>query len=320
MDRIRIQNDATYFPVSLTDVMLAAPLLSRVLLRATLPGKVLQVAALGAYTVSALQDWADRRGIRRIDFLREFGADVHHLAPMAEEDRAAEVRTLAARLNRDYVALTISRGELAEVVDGHLTSFIAGVTDQRVETSTEVRSFGLAQVLFPFALGACDFLSGDVSIFRDTGVLEPHVIAHEFCHRKGYYRELEAQALAYLALASSGDPVLVQSALLERLHRHIRVLSAEDEEQFQSRLKESGLREELSVQLLALRPRAGVLSRPVSAAMRRLYEERMKLTGQNGLSDYDRGFTEFLHAFEHSSTARQPVPRGARPEDSVSAA
>ena len=32
MDHIRISNDATYFPVSLTDVMLAAPLVSRVIL------------------------------------------------------------------------------------------------------------------------------------------------------------------------------------------------------------------------------------------------------------------------------------------------
>ena len=49
------------------------------------------------------------------------------------------------------------------------------------------------------------------------------------------------------------------------------------------------------------------------AAMKALYEERMKLTGQNGISDYDRGFTDFLHTFEHSATARQPVPAAARP-------
>src|SRR5690606_10583805 len=125
------------------------------------------------------------------------------------------------------------RAELATVVDEHLTSYVAGITGQRVETSAEVRSFGLVQGIFPFALGACDFLSGDIAIFRDTGVFEPHVIAHEFCHRKGYYKELEAQALAYLALVSSGDPLLVQSALCERLHRQIRVLSNEDEGRFQ---------------------------------------------------------------------------------------
>lgn len=320
MDRIRISNDATYFPVSLTDVMLAAPLVSRVLLGATLPGKVLQVAALGAYAVSALQDWGDRRGIRRIDFLHEFGADVHRLRPMTLEQREDEVRVLAARLNREFVTLSIPRGELARVVDGHLTRYIAGITGQRVETSTEVRSFGLVQVLFPFALGACDFLSGDIAIFQDTGVFEPHVIAHEFCHRKGYYKELEAQALSYLALVSSGDPVLVQSTLCERLHRQIRVLADEDETRFGEIAEGSGLRRELLDELLKLRPRPGVLARPVSAAMRTLYDERMKLTGQNGLSDYDRGFTDFLHSFEHSADARQPVPPGARPAGSAAAA
>lgn len=313
MERIRISNDATYLPVSLTDVMLAAPLVSRVLLGATLPGKVIQLAALGTYAVSAMQDWADRRGIRRVDFLREYGADVQHLQPMDDADRQQEIRTLAARLNREYVALSLPRAELAQVIDEHLTGYIAGVTGQRVETSTEVRSFGLVQLIFPFALGACDFLSGDIAIFRDTGVFEPHVIAHEFCHRKGYYKELEAQALAYLALVSSGDPVLVQSALCERLHRQVRVLAKEDEELFDQIVEGSGLRQELRDQMLELRPRPGVLSRPISAAMRALYEERMKLTGQNGLSDYDRGFTDFLHTFETSSTARQPVPAEGRP-------
>lgn len=313
MERIRISNDATYLPVSLTDLMLAAPLLSRVLLGATLPGKVVQVAALGTYAVSALQDWADRRGIRRVDFLREFGADVRHLQPMEEAQREEEVRVLAARLNRDYVAASIPRAELAARVDEHLTRYIAGITGQRVETSREVRSFGLVQLVFPFALGACDFLSGDIAIFRDTGVFEPHVIAHEFCHRKGYYKELEAQALAYLALVSSGEPVLVQSALCERLHRQVRVLAQEDEERFDQIVEESGLREELRKQLQQLRPQPGVLSRPISSAMRSLYEERMKLTGQNGLSDYDRGFTDFLYTFENSTSARQPVPAAARP-------
>lgn len=312
MDRIRISNDATYLPVSLTDVMLAAPLVSRVLLGVTLPGKVVQVAALGTYAVSAIQDWADRRGVRRIDFLKEFGADVHHLQPMDEAERQEEVHALAQRLNREYVSLMLPRAELAEVVDDHLTRYIAAITGQRVETSREVRSFGLAQLVFPFALGACDFLSGDIAIFRDTGVFEPHVLAHEFCHRKGYYKELEAQALAYLALVSSGDPVLVQSALCERLHRNVRVLAEEDEERFEKILEDAGLREELRDELLKLRPRPGVLSRPISAAMRAVYEERMKLTGQNGLSDYDRGFTDFLHTFESSLAARQPVPNAAR--------
>ena len=34
--------------------------------------------------------------------------------------------------------------------------------------------------------------------------------------------------------------------------------------------------------------------------------------GQNGISDYDTGFTNFLYTFETSATARQvPPPAGA---------
>ena len=34
----------------------------------------------------------------------------------------------------------------------------------------------------------------------------------------------------------------------------------------------------------------------------------MRLTGQNGVSDYDLGFTNFLYTFETSDTARQVPP------------
>src|SRR5690606_18573085 len=133
-----------------------------------------------------------------------------------------------------------------------------------------------------------------ISIFRDTGIFEPHVIAHELSHRKGYYRELEAQALAYLALVRSGEPVLVQSALAGRLHRHLRVLAEDDEERFQALVDEAGLRPEIREPFLRLRAASSALTEQVASAMRVLYEERMRLTGQNGLSDYDRGFTNLL--------------------------
>jgi hypothetical protein len=170
-----------------------------------------------------------------------------------------------------------------------------------------VRDFSVARLIFPFALGACDFLSGDVTLFRDVGVFEPHVIAHEFSHRKGYWKELEAQALAYLSLTSSGEPVLIQSALCERLHRDLRALVGDDRPAFRDRVTRSSLRPELKDQFLELErgPTAGPIDRQLEIVMRRLYDERMRLTGQNGLSDYDVGFTNFLYTFELSLTARQ---------------
>jgi hypothetical protein len=311
---VRIANAATYWPVAPTDVVLAVPLAARLLLGATPVGRVVQAAAYGAYAASAIQDWAARRGVRKIDFLQEFGADVRHLTPMPPEVREEEIRYLTQRLNDEFTARRIPRRELAVEVDRHLTTYIAGITGQRVATSTEVRDFSIARLLFPFALGACDFVSGDVAVFRDAGILEPHVIAHEFSHRKGYWKELEAQALAYLSLAASAEPVLVQSALCERLHRDWRAVVGDDRAAFRDRVERSDLRSEVRAQLLDLDRGAAVRGTPrqIDLVMRRLYDERMRLTGQNGLSDYDAGFTNFLYTFELSSTARQtPPPAGA---------
>lgn len=311
-DKIRIANAATYWPVAPTDVVLAVPLAARLLLGATPIGRVVQAAAYGAYAASALQDWAARRGVRKIDFLREFGADVRHLTPVPRDVREQQVSLLIERLNDEFTAERIPRRELAVEVDRHLTNYIAGVTGQRVETSTEVRSFSMVGLFFPFALGACDFVSGDVTVFRDVGVFEPHVIAHEFSHRKGYWKELEAQALAYLSLTASESPVLMQSAHCERLHRTWRALIGDDRPAFRDRVERSSLRPELRAQFLDLQRGAaqGTPSRQVEGLMRRMYDERMRLTGQNGLSDYDVGFTNFLYTFELSSTARRKLAEG----------
>ena len=215
---------------------------------------------------------------------------------MTEEERQEEVKDLVAVLNRDYQSIELSRGELAKVVNEQLTTYIASITGQRVETSDEVRSVALAKILFPFALGACDILSGDVTIFRDSGIFEPHIIAHEFCHRKGYYKELQAQAIAYLALSTSDHPVLVQAALAERLHRNLRVLADGDLDVYHRLVKESLLRDELAKDFHAIRPEPSAYERAVWTVMKPIMEERMRMTGQNGLSDYDAGFTDFIHA------------------------
>ncbi|MCI0432981.1 MAG: DUF3810 family protein [Gemmatimonadetes bacterium] len=312
MQTIRIPNEATYSPVSLTDIAIAAPLLSRIVLGTTLPGLALQTAAMVVYAGSAAQDWYQRLGVRRIDFMREFGADVRHLPALPRAAREAEMRILAERINDGYTEDRLGLSELAGRVDDHLIDFMAGITDQRIETSREVRDFSLARLIFPFALGAADIFSGDIAIFHDTGVFAPHIVAHEFAHRKGYYRELDAQALAYLALCASGEPMMVQSALCERLHRNVRVVAGDDEAAFDRIVQDLDLREELEAQFMHLRPSLGPLGRPIADAMRTLYDLRMRATGQNGIADYDEGFTRFLHAFETSARARQRPPAAGR--------
>jgi hypothetical protein len=307
-DEVRIPNAATYWPVAPSDVVLGAPLAARLLFGISPLGRLVHGVAVGAYLGSALQDWVARRDIRKIDFRREFGADLHHLDVMSRELREEEVPLLVQQLNDEYTAKRLPRRELAVEVDRHLTRYIASVTGQRVETSAEVRNFSVATLIFPFALGACDMLSGDVAVFRDLDVFEPHVIAHEFSHRKGYWRELEAQALAYLSLTSSGEPLLKQSALCERLHRQLRVLVSHDAPAYKKRINQSDLRIELRTQFLALDRGSDSGPGEIETLMRNLYDARLRLTGQNGLADYDVGFTNFLYTFERSSEARQPFP------------
>jgi hypothetical protein len=311
LETIRIPNEATYSPIPLTDLALGAPLLSRILLGATLPGLALQTAALTIYAGSAFQDWVERLGVRRIDFGREFGADHRKPPAMPPDERQRETALLAERINDGYTKEVPRLRELAPLVDRHLIDYIAGITDQRVITSTEVREFSLAKFIFPFALGAADILSGDISIFHDTGVFQTHVLAHEFCHRKGYWRELDAQVLAYLAMTASGDDALVQGALCERLYRDVHVMTGEDRAAFEREIGRLRLRPEIEDTFLRLRPDPGAMG-PFADAMRTLYDARMRVTGQNGLSDYDQGFTDFLYGFERSETARQRPPlRGA---------
>ncbi len=311
MEDIHIPNDATYAPFSLTDVIATAPLASRLLLGMTLPGRVLSAAALGMYAGSALKDWVSRRDVRWVDFQREFGCDVKTLEPMPTPARRDEIIRLAARLDEGFTDERIPRKELAVAVNEHLTEYVAGITGQRVHTSSEVRDFTLARLVFPFAMGVCDVVSGDVALFRDTGIFEPHIICHEFVHRKGYWKELHAQALSYFALMSSGDPVMVQSALAERLHRQLKVLAGDDHQAYHDQVDELGMRSELSEELHRLRPDPGVYESSVSVVMKKLYDERLKLTGQNGLSDYDEGFTNLLWTFSRSRRARQEARQAA---------
>ena len=307
MKKIVIPNIATRAPVALTDILMSAPLASRLLLGASAPGQVVAAAAAGFYAGCALRDWAARRGVVYVDFQAEYGADVGTLPEMPEEARRAEAEQIAAAFRDGFTEARIPRAELASRVGRRLTAYLASITGQEVVFSASVRDFTLAKMLFPSALGACDALGGDIALFQDTGLLEPHVIAHEFCHRVGYLKELHAQVLAYLALRTSGEPVLVQAARAERLLRHASVLVGREPRRVGPMLAELGLPAPMVEGLLQTRPatRAG-REGALSQGMRTLYDRRMRVMGQNGLSDYDEGFTSLLWALGRSEVARQP--------------
>src|SRR5690606_4545247 len=111
----------------------------RVFLGATLPGRMLQAAAVGVYAGSSLKDWLARRHAIRIDFATAFGADVFDLEIQPEEERRRELLRLSAALNDGWIERRVPRPELARLVDHYLTTYIASITGQRIETSVEVR-------------------------------------------------------------------------------------------------------------------------------------------------------------------------------------
>jgi len=310
MERIVIPGAATYVAVSLSDLMVGAPLASQILLGATAPGQVIAAASLTAYLGSAARDAWARRGVRPVDFQDAFGADVSTFEDQPRDARLWEIQLLGSALNEEYTDRVLRREQLAALVDEALTATIASITGQQIITSTEIRSHGMARLLMPSALGTCDPISGDVAIYQDLGPCAPHVIAHEFAHRKGYLKELHAQVLAYAAQRGSAHPVLVQAARLERLTRQLNVYQRHSPtpETAESLVDRAMLRPELRDVVLAMVPEPG--ERKWSAT-RSLYDKRMRVMGQNGLTDYDEGFTNVLWTFARSETATAPRIFGA---------
>ena len=306
-DEIWIANRATYWPVAPIDLVVGAPLVVRALLGVTPIGRVVQGAVLGAYLANAVRDWHDRRGIRKIDFRREFGADVHHLVPMPREVREAEVRMLAERLKRVSFRSDAQAGSSRSRSHRHLTRYIASITGSwcHERRGARLRPLKLAVPVRARGVRRAGRVISRSS--RTPGPSSPRPRAR-VQHRKGSWKELHAQALAYLAMVTSGEPVLRQAARLERFYRHLCVLAGKQGGAFDRLAGSAALRPELGKVLGELRPPAGAVARKVEAGMRQVYDTRMRMTGQAGISDYELGFTNFLYTFQTSTTARQTPP------------
>ena len=86
------------------------------------------------------------------------------------------------------------------------------------------------------------------------------------------------------------------------------MLAGKESGAFERLAATAALRPELGTVLADLRPPATAVGRQVEAGMRQVYDTRMRMTGQAGVSDYDVGFTNYLYTFETSTTARQTPP------------
>ena len=308
-DEIWIANRATYWPVAPIDLVVGAPLVVRALLGVTPLGRVVQGAVLGAYLANAVRDWHNRRGIRKIDFRREFGADLHHLVPMPREVREAEVRILAERLNDEFIPQRRPRRELAVEVDRHLTRYIASITGQRVrherrgarlrplEARVPVRARGLRR-----AVGRRRDLQGH----RPPRAARRSRTSSATARATG--RSCTRRCSPISRWSPPGSPSCGRPRGSSASIATCACWRASESGAFERLAATAALRPELGTVLGALRPPATAVGRTVEAGMRQVYDTRMRMTGQAGISDYDVGFTNFLYTFETSTTARQTPP------------
>ena len=211
---------------------------------------------------------------------------------MPKDQRVKEAETLIEKLNDEFVEQSYSNNELGKRVDEVVTSYIAALTGQRIETSSRIRKTGVIPYLLPIAEGFTDPFGGEVWVPNKKKVRRPHIVAHEFCHRKGYRQELEVQILAYFALRTSEDPIFRQAAYAERLYRTLDSLSQSEQS---SVLEQHPVREELKEDICDT-PKLNPLQLAVLIPFSGLYLLKMKKTNQTGgFKDYGEGLINFIH-------------------------
>jgi len=238
---------------------------------------------------------------KKINFLETFGADIKHLNEMPLEERAREESVLIQKVNDEYSPPSNNRREITEKVEEVVTAFLSGYTGERVETKGKVRKNNLiGKVFYPFALGITNPMDGDITVPGGLGVMEAGTIAHETAHRKGYMKEMEAQVIAYLALSTSGDKELVQSANCDRLLYQMRSMASKRRVRIKN-IQNSGLRDEIKRDFLKC-CRRGPYAALMRTAITPIYVLRMKLSGQKNMDDYSKGFTNFLYTIGNKVT------------------
>lgn len=245
----------------------------------------------GGYFISAGID--KLKGFRRdIDFKQHFGIEPRSAEVMPKDARIKEAGTLIEKLNDEFVAQEYTSRELGQMVDEIVTTYIASLTGQRIETSHRVRERGVLLYLSGM-VGITDRGGGDVWVTNRRRVRMPHFIAHEFCHRKGYANELEVQILAYFALKGSDEPAFRQAALAERLYR---TLSSLPESEKTLVLEKKPVRNELQNDICPTY-KMNPLQLAFAIPFAFLYLAKMKATKQaGGFKDYGEGLTNFLYA------------------------
>lgn len=247
-----------------------------------------------ASSISSLIDVIRADGIKQLDLKSKFGCNKSNLPEMQLEARVKEMELLVEKLNDEFIKDTRTIDEMSGKINNLLTEQISKYTQQRVYTSDKVRTSTIMRVFAPRALGAYLFIGQEVYLLRNYGIFNPHIVAHELSHRKGYRKELDAQILAYITLNNSDDLYFRQSANAERLVRQINVCKNFPETEKDVERVYSLLRTEFKNAYDKLK-KCGIIENLWGKA---LYPPRwayMKLTKQDK-TDYSRAFTNFLYA------------------------
>ncbi|MBM3200003.1 DUF3810 domain-containing protein [Candidatus Woesearchaeota archaeon] len=336
----RIPNLITYVPVSISDLIIGGLIIfygSRLLNLGidVLPKDVLPYAnhvinwymphysnmlvctTFGADMISGITDYLARPRIsQKKDVSEKLGVT---RKPVDKETRIKKIDDICLEISDGYTEKKYSLKEEAKIANNSLEEIVYKIEGIRLKTSDKIKNSYLMKYLMPHALGRCDVISSDITMFQKIPYISFSILAHELAHRKRYFKENNAEVLAHLAGFATRDPVFIQSSKVSRLRRECQTLfekygkTTKEErkqlnEEYQDFLNDLSLPYNIKNAILKSEfQKNNILTEGIKKGQTALYTLMMKVFGQKeGPLRYTKVFTEDLYALEekyHSSEA-----------------
>jgi hypothetical protein len=207
----------------------------------------------------------------------------------------SDARRLINAINEEYCETDCSLDELNNQVGEAIERYLFKRTGENIGFSHKIKQG--SKIIYDYLgiIGITNIIDRDITLFKVNKHFSPFVSAHEFCHRIGYFRELDANVIAYQALIESGNPVLRQSARLMRLDYTLDLLMKDSEDTKSDIARKYGLREEFYQDLEFYDDNRTGLAKIGYKTFISAYGLMMKLTNQNGIAGYSLGFINYLH-------------------------
>ncbi|MCM2325162.1 MAG: DUF3810 family protein [Candidatus Woesearchaeota archaeon] len=207
----------------------------------------------------------------------------------------SDVKKLIRAINEEYSETDLSLDELNDQVGDAIERYLFKRTGEKIGFSHKIKQGN--QIFYDYLgiIGLTNIIDRDITLFKVNKHFSPFVSAHEFCHRIGYFRELDANAIAYQALIESGNPVLRQSARLMRLDYTLDLLLHDSKDSKIDTARRFGLKKELCPDMEFYDDNRTGLAKLGYKSFISAYGLMMKLTKQNGIGGYSLGFINYLH-------------------------